>query len=264
MEQKKIDKIKAAVKDNFDQSPDSYQRFEDDHGFFRKLNERLLRLMDLPTGADILDVGCGTGASCRQILDAVPDCRVRGLDISPAMLEHARATIGESDRLILVEGDASKLTDCFDIDFDAIVYSVSIFLIPDFRESLKQARLLLKAEGVVGLTFMDGVYDADGNNLIAEADRTAGEGVSLRKPVRLDEFQSFFSETFPTHRYESADIRLPLDVLKRFFFIPAMSAGLFPGVEYSERVRKVARIFEHIPKREPFFRWLLMVGRGGE
>jgi len=264
MEQDKIDKIKAAVKGNFDQSPDSYQRFEDEHGFFRKLNERLLRLMDPPHGADILDVGCGTGASCRQILDAVPDCRVRGLDISAAMLEHARTTIGESERLLLVEGDASKLTDCFDVDFDAIVYSASIFLIPDFRESLKQARSLLKGNGVVGLTFMDGVYDSGGNNLISEADRAAGEGVSLKKPVRLDEFQSFFSETFPDRRYETADIRLPLNVLRAFFSIPAMSAGLFPGVEYSERVRKVARVFEHVLEREPIFRWLLMVGRRGE
>ncbi len=261
MEQNKIDKIKAAVRGNFDQSPDLYQKFEDEHGFFRGLNERLLRLIDPPRGADILDVGCGTGASCSQILEAVPDCRVRGLDISPAMLEKARAAIGESKRLILVEGDASRLADYFDIDFDAIVYSASIFLVPDFRESLKQARSLLKKSGVVGLTFMDGVFDSDGNNLIAEADQAAGEGVSLRKPVRLDEFQSFFSETFPDHRYEKAEIRLALDVLREFFSIPAMSAGLFPGVEYSERLRKVARVFDHIPKTEPIFRWMVMIGR---
>lgn len=263
MEQKKIDKIKAAVKGNFEQSPDAYQRFEDEHGFFWKLNEQLLRIMDPPAGSDILDVGCGTGASCRQIIDAIPDCRVHGLDISPAMLEHARATIGESERLTLVEGDAARLADYFDVDFDAIVYSASMFLVPDFRESLKHARSLLKKNGVLGVTFMDGVYDADANNLIAEADRTAGEGVSLRKPVILDEFQSSFSEIFPDHRYETADIRLPLSVLKQFFSIPAMSAGLFPGVEYSERVRKVAHVFDHVPNKEPIFRWILMVGRTG-
>ncbi len=261
MEQKKIDKIKAAVKGNFDESPDLYQKFEDEHGFFGKLNERLLRLMNLPPGADILDVGCGTGASCLQILDAVPVCRVQGLDISPAMLEQARSTIGESERLILVEGDASRLADYFEDRFDAVVYSASVFLVPDFRESLNQARSLLKANGAVGLTFMDGVFDADGRNLIAEADRTAGEGVSLRKPVRLDDLQSFFSEMFPDHLFETVEIKLSLNVLRTFFSIPAMSAGLFPGVEYPERVRKVARVFDHIPGRQPFFRWILMVGR---
>jgi len=261
MEQKKIEKIKAAVKGNFDLSPDLYQRFEDEHGFFRELNERLLRLMDPPPGAVVLDIGCGTGASCRQILDAIPQSSVRGLDISPAMLQQARATIGESERLVLVEGDAARLTDYFDTDFDAIVYSASMFLVPDFRESLNQARSLLKSGGTVGVTFMDGVFDPEGSNLMAVADQIAGEGLSLRKPVRLDDFQVFFSETFSDHRYEAAEIRLPLDVLKAFFSIPAMSAGLFPGVEYPERVRKIARVFDHIPEREPIFRWILMVGR---
>ncbi|MDQ7782836.1 MAG: class I SAM-dependent methyltransferase [Desulfomonilaceae bacterium] len=261
MEQTKIDRIKAAVRANFEQSPDMYKKFEDEHAFFWKLNERLLRLMAPPHGAYILDVGCGTGASCVQILDAVPGSRVLGLDISPAMLEQARTAIGESERLTLVEGDASRLADYCDDKFDAIVYSASIFLIPDFRESLVQARSLLKVNGVVGLTFMDGLFDRDGNNVIAEADRSAGEGVSVRKPVRIDEFQTFFSEIFPDCRQETAEIRLSLDILKKFFSIPAMSAGLFPAVEYHERVRKIARIFDHIRDHEPIFRWLLMVGR---
>lgn len=261
MEQTKIDKIKAAVKGNFDKSPDLYQRFEDEHGFFRKLNERLLRLMDPPHGADILDVGCGTGASCLQILDAVPVCRVRGLDISPAMLEQARARMGESERVVLVEGDASRLADYFDDRFDAVVYSASLFLVPDFRESLDQARSLLKAGGAVGITFMEGVFDAEGRDLIAEADLIAREGVSLRKPVRLEELRLFFSESFPDHLFETAEIGLPLNVLQEFFTIPAMSASLFPKAEYPERVRKIARVFAHIPVNRPFFRWILMVGR---
>lgn len=264
MEQKKIDRIKAAVKAHFDQSPEHYQLFEDEHGFFQLLNGRLLREMNPLAGAHILDVGCGTGASCKQILDTIPDSRVWGLDISPAMLEEARSRMGESDRLILVEGDAAALSRYFDLPFDAIVYSASIFLVPDFPESLRQARTLLKPNGVVGLTFMDGLYNPDGKQLFAEADRVGKEGVSLKKPVNLDEFRTFFGETFPRHRFVEEEFRLPWDLLRAFFSIPAMSAGLFPGIDYPERVRKIARLFDLMPETEPIFRWTLMVGQGAE
>jgi ubiquinone/menaquinone biosynthesis C-methylase UbiE len=260
MDQGKITKIKAAVKGNFEVSPAAYQSFETRYGFFRRLNEALVSGMALSADADILDVGCGTGASSLQLVEALPKCRVWGLDNSPAMLEAARSTIGESDRLSFVEGDASRLADHFSFQFDAIIYSASIFLIPDFSESLRQARDLLKKDGKIGLTFMDGLYDPDGNNLLELADREAKEGVSLRKPVSLPEFQGFFAEIFARHKYWREDFRLPEDLLRDFFSIPAMSAGLFPGIEYSIRVAKVARLFDHLPQTEVLFRWVLMVG----
>ncbi len=70
MDEGKITKIKKAVKGNFELSPAHYQSFEDRYGFFRSLNEALVSGMDLPADADILDVGCGTGASSLQLMEA--------------------------------------------------------------------------------------------------------------------------------------------------------------------------------------------------
>jgi hypothetical protein len=53
---------------------------------------------------------------------------------------------------------------------------------------------------------------------------------------------------------------MPDELLKDFFSVPAMSAGLFPGVQYSERVAKVQRLFDYFPKTESFFRWMFIVG----
>lgn len=263
MEQRKIAKIKAAVKGHFEQSPDHYQAFEDRYGFFRALNEALLSRMKPPDGAKILDVGCGTGSSSGQIVDTVQDCRVWGLDNSPAMLEAARAKVGESGRLRFVEGDGARLGEYFDFHFDAIVYSASIFLMPDYEESLRQARDLLKPGGCVGLTFMDGVFDPDGKNALAVADRDAGLGVSLKKPVKLFEFLAFFEQIFPRRRTWQEDMRLPEDLLRDFFSVPAMSAGLFPGLEYPERLTRVNSLFDHLPRTENCFRWVLVVGEKG-
>lgn len=259
MEDAKVAKIKSAVRTNFDESPASYQSFEHKHGFFKALNNALLSRMNLPPAADILDVGCGTGASSRQILEALRLCRVWGLDNSPSMLEAARASTPQSTRLTFVEGDAGKLDEYFNFSFDAVIYSASVFLIPDYRESLKRARGLLKKRGCIGLTFMDAVYDAEGNNLFQRADQAAKEGVSLKKPVSLAEFESFFSGMMNSCRSWNHDFRAAKELLQDFFSVPAMSAGLFPGIPYAERINKVARLLDHMPKREILFRWRLMV-----
>jgi ubiquinone/menaquinone biosynthesis C-methylase UbiE len=261
MDPEKIVKIKNAVRTNYNESPGLYDDFEDRYGFFRTLTVTLLARMRLPNGADVLDVGCGTGASTARIAEVVRGSRVCGLDNSSAMLGVARTRVGESDRVSFLEGDAARLRDYFDSHFDGILYNASIFLIPDYEESLRQARDLLKAGGRVGLTFMDGVYDQSNKNALAEADREAGEGVSLKKAVKLPELIAFFKELFPFHESSSEDFRLPLELLRDFFSVQAMSAGLFPHFEYSERVRKVARLFDHLPMTTVFFRWIIMVGR---
>jgi len=261
MDEDKVRKIKKAILANFESSPDLYLEFEDRWGFFKQLNSALLSRMNLPVGAQVLDVGCGTAASCEQILATVPASRVWGLDISPAMLKAARERNMGIDRLVLVEGDAARLTEYFDFRFDGIVYSASIFLIPDYRESLHQAVELLKETGSVGLTFIDGLYDTEGSNLLALADESAKEGASLKKPVKLDECRDSFAGLFPLHDVWVQDFHLPDGLLREFFSIPAMSAGLFPGLDYSQRVLKVGRLFDHLPKTQTLFRWLLMVGK---
>jgi len=260
VDQEKIAKIKAAVRNNFEESPEKYQAFENRYGFFGNLIRILLARMRLAGGAKILDLGCGTGSSSARIAETISDCTVWGLDNSSAMLDKARLRFKDAQRIHFVEGDAARLNEYFDFAFDAIIYSASIFLIPDYQESLRHARDLLTNGGSVALTFMDGLYDAEGRNAFALADREAKEGVRLKRPVKLDEFHSFFRTIFPIERSWQEDFRLPDELLRDFFSVPAMSAGLFPGIQYPERVAKVQRLFDHLPKTACSFRWIFIVG----
>jgi ubiquinone/menaquinone biosynthesis C-methylase UbiE len=261
MEEKKVQRIKAAVQGNFDQSPDAYQDYEERYQFFADLNARLIGKMDIPANGVILDVGCGTGASSIQLLDAVPDSRVVGLDNSPAMLARARELHGESSRLTFIERDAAELEELGRDMFDAVIYSASIFLIPDYEQSLTQARAILKPHGSVGLTFMDGLYDPFGKNALAVADRDAQQGVSLRKPVELAKLHALFRRLFPKELTWKEDMVLAKEQLLEFFSVPAMSAGLFPQDEYATRVKKISVLLDHLPRTQNIFRWVLMVGR---
>jgi cyclopropane-fatty-acyl-phospholipid synthase len=260
MDESKIAKIKKAVRTNFEESPAIYQAFEDKYHFFRNLNSKLLAKMAIPTGARILDVGCGTGASTIHMAQAVADSEVWGLDLSPAMLDAARERGKDLERLHFVQGDGARLRDYVNGSFDTVVYSASIFLIPDYADSLRQARELLRQGGQVGLTFMNGFYQADGENAFAVADRAAQEGVNLNRPVKLAEFVDVFAGIFQNPRTWHEDLRLPVDVVREFFSVPAMSAGLFPGLPYAERVQKVQRLFDHVPDKGNYFRWNIMVG----
>jgi len=78
----------------------------------------LAEVLDLPAGAAVLDIGCGTGRHAVEL--AKHGYRVTGLDISRGMLaEAAKAAAVAGVELELIEADATS----FDLDrrFDAAV-----------------------------------------------------------------------------------------------------------------------------------------------
>jgi cyclopropane fatty-acyl-phospholipid synthase-like methyltransferase len=89
---------------------------------FTKDTERevafLLELLDLPSGARILDVGCGTGR--HSVALAARGCRMTGLDISAGMLAEARAAAEAAGvEIELLQADATSF--CLPVGFDAAI-----------------------------------------------------------------------------------------------------------------------------------------------
>ncbi len=255
-----IAKIKEAIRRNFNDSPAHYAEFEDSCSFFRDLNQELNQKINVRPGAKILDIGCGFGASSVQLLQDNIDSTVIGLDISEGMIRKAEDLYGHMTGLEFIVGDASKLNDYFSDKFDAVVYSASIFLIPDYTESLIQAKGLLKPTGAVGLTFMDGLYGASEENLLARIEKERNIGVSLKRAVRLDEFVKEFENIYPTVGSWTTDFDPPMEQLQAFFSIPAMSAGLFPSLPYHERLKKLDTLFYYLAQTKVSFRWRFMTG----
>jgi len=68
------------------------------------------------SGAELLDLCCGTGALARAAVDRIPGCRVTGVDFSRAMLAIAQRRKG-SRKMRLLEADVLHLPfpdGCFD------------------------------------------------------------------------------------------------------------------------------------------------------
>jgi ubiquinone/menaquinone biosynthesis C-methylase UbiE len=257
MDEKKIHKIKDAVKRNFEQSSDKYSIFENKYRFFSILNSNLVDRMKIPSNARVLDIGCGTGASTRQICETISGSTVWGLDNSPSMLDVAKNINPDSERLKFIEGDAADLSSAVKERMDAIIYSASIFLIPDYQASLSQARDLLEPGGALGLTFMVGVFDNDENALV-RADQSAHTNLSQKKPVELDNLITFVKGLFSDVNAEIVDFTTDAGMLKEFFSIQAMSAGLYPTLSYEDRLKMLETLFSHLSCDKLAFRWNLI------
>lgn len=94
----------------------------------------------------VLDVGCGTGALSEQLLAALPDCRLTGIDLSSAMVERARIRLAA--RAEVIEGDAERLP-FRDESFDLVVCNDSFHHYPDPDRAAFQMWRVLRRGGTL-------------------------------------------------------------------------------------------------------------------
>lgn len=91
---------------------------------------RAWKILDVPPGASVLEVGVGTGLSLPLV---PPGCRFTGVDFSRPMLERAARRLTETEpdcRAALVEADGARLP--FDDDiFDAAIAPFVVSAAPD-------------------------------------------------------------------------------------------------------------------------------------
>lgn len=97
--------------------------------------------------ADILDVGCGTGATLAAVLETHPQAHARGIDISPNMVALARARLGNRARVDVA--DAERLP-AGDASVDLVVCVDSFHHYPDPAAALTEmARVTRSGGGLV-------------------------------------------------------------------------------------------------------------------
>lgn len=83
------------------------------------------RLHPVGAGDSVLDVGCGTGMQLAGYVDQGADCH--GIDLSPAMLEVAAQTLGDTVELTL--GSATSMPYADD-RFDLVLASLMLHELP--------------------------------------------------------------------------------------------------------------------------------------
>jgi ubiquinone/menaquinone biosynthesis C-methylase UbiE len=148
------------------------------HGRHRREAIELLRLQ---SGATVLDVPTGTGASIPLLRSQVGATgRVVAVDYSPGMLARARSKVDKAgwDNVALVEADARKLDgDLLGVDrVDAAICMLGLTVVPDWRAVFQRVFDLVRPGGRITVMdlYLDGKRTSDVANtyyrLLAQAD----------------------------------------------------------------------------------------------
>jgi ubiquinone/menaquinone biosynthesis C-methylase UbiE len=98
-----------------------------------------------PSGARVLEVGCGTGAVTRELAGWPGVAEVVGLDPSPTFLASARRH-NPPTNVEFLEGDARAL-QFPDRSFDVVVFHTTLCHVPESERALGQAARVLRPGG---------------------------------------------------------------------------------------------------------------------
>lgn len=255
-------KFKLAVEQNFDQSAGVYDTFEEKHRLFETLTRKLCELNAPFEPKRVLDVGCGTGISTlciRKSLKKPPI--IYAIDISEAMLIKARERLKGAEGVYFIRGDAEKLSQYFHEAFDAVFYTASIFLLPNFKESIDQACKLILPGGVLAISYYDGLFSEKGRNAVSLA---FPEMKYQYGTVSYDDLMKCIKskEGFKTSQFDYR-FEITKEFLFDFLSIPAQSAGIYPKVQYIERIPMVRETCDKLTKkvRPLFMGWKFIVSR---
>lgn len=236
-------KIKLNVAENFDQSCQIYQDFEDKHHLFAVLAQKLAESIGLRPGSSVLDVGCGSGISA-GVLNEKFACRVLGVDLSPKMVAFGRSRMTSPD-IALVVGDGEQLGGTTrGAFFDYVLYNASIFIFPEVARTLSSAWGCLRAGGKIAFSFYPELIGPEEQDLLLAAFHRLGQPAP-RYRVITDHGTACRALEAQCGNVLHHAWQMPLDkeFLIDFFSIPAQSASLFPGRAYPQRRELVARLF---------------------
>lgn len=160
----------------------------------------LAALADVPEAGELLDVGCGTGALARLVLEQRPLSRVTGLDLAPNMVAQARANLQSfGERAQVVEGDSDHLP-FRDESFDAAYCNDSFHHYPDPEKASFEMWRVLRPGGL--LVVGDAALPAPARALMNAFIPYSSEG-DVRMYSRR-EFERILGRWFSTVAWENA------------------------------------------------------------
>ena len=163
--------------------PEGAQWSELAEGFERASTEHrtvLLRSAALAPGEDVLDLGCGNGASTLQAGAAVAPGRVVGIDLSSAMLANgrARAAAAGLSNVSFVHADAQVYA--FEpASFDVVISNAGAMFFDDQYAAFTNLRTALKPEGRIALLVWQVL---ENNEWLMELRRALAMGRDLPTP----------------------------------------------------------------------------------
>lgn len=114
------------------------------------IHELVVERMSPQEGDSWLDLACGTGAVAERA--ARTGAAVTGIDLSPGLIETARARASDQDLDIDYRvGDCENLAEVEDASFDIVTSTCGIMFAPDHAATAREVARVTKPGGRIGL-----------------------------------------------------------------------------------------------------------------
>jgi ubiquinone/menaquinone biosynthesis C-methylase UbiE len=217
----------------------------------------LVRFASIDPGDKVLDVGCGTGVVA--ITAARRGGKVCGLDLTPALLEHARQNerIAECGPIEWIEGDAENLPYP-DRSFDVVVSQFGHMFAPRADVAIAEMRRVLKPGGRIAFAtwppehFVGRFFAFVGRHSPPPPEGAAPPPLWGLVPVVAERLSNGFAQPF----FERGVMRVPALSLPHLWEYMAQSIG--PLQKLAERLaaepEKLAAVRrEMLELAEPYF-----------
>lgn len=119
----------------------------------RPVADVFLEWLACPRRLSWLDVGCGTGALSRKILEKCSPKSIHGVDPSAGFIAHARQSVDDA-RVMFSEGGAESIP--FEAEnFDVVVSGLVINFVPNPRKGLAEMVRVTRPGGTVAVYLWD-------------------------------------------------------------------------------------------------------------
>lgn len=141
-----------------------------------------LEFLELPAGAQMLDVGCGGGANMLRLLERCPSGHVTGIDYAPTSVEASRKTCAAeiaAGRCDVQHGNVNAL-EFDDNTYDAITAFETVYFWPEIVQAFREVLRVLKPDGTFFIC-----NDDDGTNPTSHEFATTIEGMSVYTKEQL-------------------------------------------------------------------------------
>ncbi len=135
--------------------------------FYQEVNRRLVALTGLHRGQSVVDLGAGTGAVTRLLVEQVgcPEAEVIAVEPSEPALEIARRNLENIGEAVVrfVQGGAEKLSQLVKKPVDAVFFCNAIHLVPEKDHVLQEIKRTLNEDGTLSFntTFYEGAEPSE-------------------------------------------------------------------------------------------------------
>jgi ubiquinone/menaquinone biosynthesis C-methylase UbiE len=253
------------------------------HPFYQEVNRRLVALTGLRDSRRVVDLGAGTGAVTRILVEQVksPEAEVIAIEPSESAIEIARRNLENiSDAVVrFVQGGAEKLSQLVRKPVDAIFFCNAIHLVHEKDQVLQEIQRTLRTGGTFSFntSFYEGAEPPEAEQFyrrwMMKALRAlktrhgimpSRQKVEARIRLTEEEYLELLKRNgFKVRDREVVTVQMPLDSFEDISDYSLWIEGVLPGVPLeagAEALKIGAReAFEELGLKTSPRNWLLVV-----